>query len=227
MKVYVQTSEDYNEVINISLIDLRTNCVGATLENPVIDLSKLSHYTLKLDEENGGEYILVLDEENYESIVKAKERAKAFEAGKEKEKEIRADIILKVATDADAYIMRYLYDPWEADTEYVIGDRRLYKDDLYKCKQDHTSQAQYTPDLIPAIWDILGAEEQGTIDNPVIVPETVSSMIYVKGKYYLEGATLYLMNREGMSDGEEISLTYKPSQLVGQYFEVVGVKGTL
>ena len=32
---------------------------------------------------------------------------------------------------------------------------------------------------------------------------------------------LYIMNREGMDDGESVSLTYKPSALVGQYFEIV------
>ena len=32
---------------------------------------------------------------------------------------------------------------------------------------------------------------------------------------------LYLMNRQGMAEGESIVLHYTPSQLVGQYFEVV------
>ena len=75
---------------------------------------------------------------------------------------------------------------------------------------------------MPALWDIINPDKNnGTIDNPIVVPETVSSMVYVKGKYYLEGDTLYLMNRQGMNDGDEISLTYKPSQLIGHYFEVV------
>ncbi len=46
-------------------------------------------------------------------------------------------------------------------------------------------------------------------------------MVYVKGKYYLEDDKKYLMNRQGMEDGEEISLTFKPSQLIGQYFKLV------
>lgn len=36
-------------------------------------------------------------------------------------------------------------------------------------------------------------------------------MEYVKGKYYKEGEVLYLMNRDGMEDGDKVSLTYKPS----------------
>ena len=79
-----------------------------------------------------------------------------------------------------------------------------------------------TPDLIPALWDIInGDSEKGTIGNPIIIPEVVSSMEYEYGKYYLEDGVLYLMNREGMKEGDKISLTFKPSQLVGHYFKVV------
>ena len=46
-------------------------------------------------------------------------------------------------------------------------------------------------------------------------------MEYTKGKYYSEDGTIYLMNREGMADGETIVLHFLPSQLVGQYFEVI------
>lgn len=218
--VYVQTNEEFGEVINISLVNLRSNCTEAILDDPVIDLSKLDHYHLQFNSDDGN-YHLILDEEHYASIVKEKEKIEAIEAGKTKEQELKTKLVLKTASDEDAHIMRYLYPVWESDMDYITGDRRLYEDLLYKCKQDHTSQSQYTPDLIPAIWDIIGNEEQGTKDNPIVVPDSVSSMVYVKGKYYLEDGTLYLMNREGMSDGEEISLTYKPSQLVGHYFEVV------
>ena len=141
--------------------------------------------------------------------------------------DIQENLALAYATDEEAYIMRYLYDPWKADTKYEVGDRRLYKDTLYKCKQVHTSQAQHTPDLIPALWDIInGDSEKGTIDNPIIVPEVVSSMEYEYGKYYLEDTKIYLCKRAGVPDpesmyGQKVSLTFKPSQLIGHYFEIV------
>ena len=97
----------------------------------------------------------------------------------------------------------------------------MYEKNLYRCRQNHRSEAQYTPDLVPALWDIIHPADYGTIDNPVIVPNQVSSMVYIKGRYYLDEGILYLMNREGMKDGEEVSLAYRPSQLGGQYFEIV------
>lgn len=129
--------------------------------------------------------------------------------------------VLNTINYADAYEVRYLYDPWKPDTDYEVGDRRLNGDILYKCKQKHTSQAIYPPNLIPAIWDIIAKDHQGTIDDPIPIPEPFSSMEYVKGKYYIEDGVIYLMNRPGMEDGKSISLTYKPSQLIGHYFKVV------
>ena len=130
-------------------------------------------------------------------------------------------VLVTSFTDGQAINCVELFEEWKPDTKYIVGDRKRVGNILYKCKQNHTSQSIYPPNLIPAIWDIVGNEEQGTKDNPVIVPDEFSSMVYVKGKYYLDKDVLYLMNRQGMKDGEEISLTHRPSQLVGHYFEVV------
>ncbi len=218
--VYVQVDHLYGEVKNISLIPLRTNYIKAELENPVVDLSNLAKYTLLYDEEQK-KYSLVYDEEKYEAILEKKKKELAVSEGKSKMEEMQFSMVLKYASDEDAYIMRYLYEAWEPDKDYEIGDRRIHGDILYKCRQTHTSEAQHTPDLVPALWNIIYPEDYGTMENPVIIPEEVSSMVYVKGRYYKEGETLYFMNRKGMEDGEQISLTYKPSQLVGQYFEII------
>ena len=64
-------------------------------------------------------------------------------------------MILKAAaslTDDDAYSVPELFPRWKADTAYALGDRVDYEDKLYKCVQAHTSQAHYTPDLVPALW---------------------------------------------------------------------------
>lgn len=128
---------------------------------------------------------------------------------------------LSYLTDEEAVTVADLHQEWQPYTAYSIGERKLYEKNLYRCRQNHRSEAQYTPDLVPALWDIIHPADYGTIDNPVIVPNQVSSMVYIKGRYYLDEGILYLMNREGMKDGEEVSLAYRPSQLVGQYFEIV------
>ena len=138
----------------------------------------------------------------------------------EQAKTIRAsmDSAGAVLTDEQALESMNLYQLWEIDVAYAVNDRRRYKDRLYKCAQAHTSQADWTPDVVPAMWTVIDVEHTGTIDDPI---PAVSGMEYVKGKYYSEDGSISLMNREGMADGESIVLHFLPSQLVGQYFEVV------
>ena len=45
-----------------------------------------------------------------------------------------------------------LFPSWKVDTEYVVGDRVLYKGILYKVLQNHTSQADWTPDAAPSLF---------------------------------------------------------------------------
>ena len=68
------------------------------------------------------------------------------------------------------------------------------------------------------MWTVVDVTHTGTIDDPI---PAVAGMEYVKGKYYIEGTTVYLMNRQGMNDGEGVVLQFLPSALVGQYFEIV------
>lgn len=216
MAIVFVESANLSDVTNISTISQETTYIKAYLENPVIDVSKMAGYVL---EEGIDGYRLRFDESKYNNCVHEKEVEEAIKTGEALRDQLQEEYILTMATDTDAYAMRYLYEEWAPDTDYITGDRRLYKDDLYKCKQNHTSQKEHTPDLVPALWDIINADpEKGTKDNPIIIPDEVSSMVYVKGKYYLENGVLYLMNREGMADGEEVSLTFKPSQLVDTYF---------
>lgn len=222
MEVYVEVDWKTEEVLSYSTAK-NAGVVKVIQDDEKFDTSKIQGYTLTLDEND--RYHLVFDEEKWGKYVDQKEKEEAVEAGKEMAKELFNTMVLMTCSDEDAYAMRYLYDPWEPNKSYVTGDRKLYGDNLYKCKQNHTSEdgPNRTPDYLPALWDLIAPDDPtiGTKDNPIIIPEPFSSMEYVKGKYYKEGNVLYLMNRQGMADGEKISLVYKPSQLVGHYFEIV------
>lgn len=111
-----------------------------------------------------------------------------------------------------------LYYVWNPNTKYDEGNRRRFNDRLYECRQGHTSEAQHTPDLIPALWKVIDDGHSGTIDDPI---PAVRNMEYTKGLYYLDEGKMYLMNRQGMQEGETVVLAYLPSELVGQYFEEV------
>ena len=111
-----------------------------------------------------------------------------------------------------------IHPVWAVGIAVAKDSRYQYNSKLYKVVQAHTTQADWTPDIAPALWAVIDAEHAGTLEDPI---PAVAGMEYIKGKYYIEGETIYLMNREGMADGESVVLHYLPSQLVGQYFEAV------
>lgn len=145
-----------------------------------------------------------------------------FEQRIERAKEFRKMSMISADSlpDTQAAEVKTLYPVWEEGEAVSIDARRYYPptDMLYKCSQAHTTQADWTPDVATSLWTPLDVEHTGTLEDPI---PAVSGMEYVKGKYYSEDGTIYLMNREGMVDGETIVLHFLPSQLVGQYFAVV------
>ena len=126
----------------------------------------------------------------------------------------------ETATDEAALAGKELYPLWKTATAYIVGDHRQYGDKLYKCVQAHTSQDDWTPDLTPSLWTVIDATHEGTLEDPIPASR---NMEYVKGLYYVENGTIYLMNRQGMAEGESVTLAYVPSELVGQYFEVISM----
>lgn len=52
-----------------------------------------------------------------------------------------------------------LFPFWATETPYDVGDRRQYNGLLYRCVQAHTSQADWTPDVVPALWVRTSTEE--------------------------------------------------------------------
>lgn len=131
------------------------------------------------------------------------------------------DLLLEVRpilSDKKALQYMDMYPYWQTDLSVKVDERYQYKGRLYKVAQAHTTQADWTPDITPSLWVVIDVEHAGTLEDPI---PAVASMEYVKGKYYIEDNVIYLMNRKGMAEGESIVLHFTPSQLVGQYFEVV------
>ena len=61
--------------------------------------------------------------------------------------------------DEQAESVTILFPLWETDTQYAVGDRRQYDGLLYRCVQAHTSQADWTPPAVPALWVRTSTEE--------------------------------------------------------------------
>ena len=136
-----------------------------------------------------------------------------------------AQIQAQNLTDSQALGVQAIYPEWSGDSVAYSKDYKAQKDGvLYKCVQAHTSQSDWAPGVAPSLWAAIASDSNtGTKDNPIPVPDTVATagMEYSRGKYYSYVGKTYLMNRQGMADGDSIILYFAPDALVGQYFEEV------
>ena len=61
-------------------------------------------------------------------------------------------------TDEQALELPEAFPSWKTGIDYAGGDRVRYQEKLYKCVQQHTSQADWTPDATPALWTEVSPE---------------------------------------------------------------------
>ena len=82
----------------------------------------------------------------------------------EAQKIIEALVTLREsASDADALNAVALYPAWREGVTYTIGQRMRYDGTLYRVLQDHTSQADWTPDAAPSLFAKVLIPEAETI----------------------------------------------------------------
>lgn len=55
-------------------------------------------------------------------------------------------------SDEQALDIPEAFPNWASGKSYEIGERVRYGEKLYKCIQAHSAQADWTPDVVPALW---------------------------------------------------------------------------
>ena len=120
-------------------------------------------------------------------------------------------------SDEDALEVPMLYDAWTVGKLYEVKDgvkpRITYNDKLYRVEQTHTSQADWTPDITPALYSVVAEGGQG--DDPSNPIPYDGNMELFEGKYYSQSDVVYYCFR---STGQPV---YHPlAELVGYYVEV-------
>lgn len=223
---------------------------GASLEaitTKVADYTGLASLAGKLTKENlskvkfasdnvvSAEYEnMVLTEPNFRITQKSDGLEVAFglrELTQEEEQQENVQTALTYLTDEQALTVKSLVPNWKDDPtgyEYSMDNpldlRRNHNNGLWKLKKSHAKQADWYPGSNPTLWEQIVEGHAGTSEDPIPVPDSVttSGFTYVYGKYYKEGEEIYLAKREGKNDGEEETLYFAPSALIGQYFEKVG-----
>lgn len=134
------------------------------------------------------------------------------------------------ANDDIALAVPTLYKVWESGKRYgydgcekivKVPSGSVLKDDyLYRCIQPHTSQADWQPQVTPALWTRIDKSQGGDESDPI---PTTRGMEYTYGLYYSdpEDNGLYKCTRTGETDGGTVTLQYLPHELVGHYFVFV------
>ena len=107
------------------------------------------------------------------------ERARALRPKKKK-----AAISL---TDEDALQAVELFPQWVVEHAYVVGERLQYNGVLYRVVQAHTSQADWTPDITPALFVVVSLDEWPEFVQPTGVHDAYNKgdKVTFNGKHYI------------------------------------------
>lgn len=73
------------------------------------------------------------------------------------------------------------FEAWETGKGYFLNDRVSYSGAVYRCIQSHTSQSDWTPDIVPALWTRIRANPDPHVDPEDWVQPTGASDAYNKG----------------------------------------------
>lgn len=76
-----------------------------------------------------------------------------------RKKIITIHIATSYLNDEQAESVMTLFPLWKSSIAYAVGDRVQYGSLLYRCVQAHTSQDDWTPPQVPALWVRTSTEE--------------------------------------------------------------------
>jgi hypothetical protein len=89
----------------------------------------------------------------------------------------------EMATDEMSLQVPNLYPMWKEDVKYAADERVLYGETLYKVLQEHTSQADWTPDVAVSLFAKVLIPDEDVIPEWEQPDSTNAYMIGDKVKY--------------------------------------------
>jgi hypothetical protein len=67
---------------------------------------------------------------------------------------VEAKVKVDELPDEDVAVLSLLYDPWVAGEAVTAGALRSWDGTIVECLQAHTTQSDWTPDVVPALWKV-------------------------------------------------------------------------
>lgn len=124
----------------------------AILDDDVLDLKRIQGYKITYIDRQPH---MSWDEETWNAYQAAQTKETEMEKAQVVFDELAQTYTLDMATDNQAYQMRYLYSDFDPNGhEYKKDDRFLWSENnkFYKVLQNHTSQADWTPDTAVSLY---------------------------------------------------------------------------
>lgn len=150
--------------------------ISVIQDNPIIDMSKLIGYKIVVGE--GNKKHLVFDEEKYNNYLKEKAEQANLKKANDQLNVLVKDKLLPKLSDEEAYTIRVLYPEFQIGIVYKVGERIIYKDKFYKVISEHTSQADWTPDVAVSLFVEI---PDPSIEYPEFKQPTSTETAYMKG----------------------------------------------
>lgn len=186
--VYIKVGMDFNDILLISSGWTSETQTQVVLDGDIVDFSKLKGYVAYAGDD--GKNHLKFDQEKYNAYIKEQQKQEAMEEGQKMQAELQQSSVLLYATDEQAFIMRYLYPEWSAESvSYKKNDRFMYHDKFYKALQNHISQADWAPDTASSLYVEIAdpAEEWPEFKQPTGAHDAYAkgNKVTFEGKHYI------------------------------------------
>lgn len=215
---------DYSAFLSLASKLTKENLSHVTFQSGGI--TSAEYYSMALVEPN---FYITAREAGVEVTFGLRERTQ------EELQEEEIKMAVSYLSDEQVLTVKSLIPDWRNDPigyEYSMDNlldlRRNFNDGLWKLKRNHAKQVDWYPGADPTLWEQIVEGHEGTLEDPIPVPDSVttSGFTYVYGKYYEENGIAYICKRGGVENpeemyGQEETLYYAPSALIGQYFEQV------
>lgn len=153
IKLYVELGNG-KDIKNISTTKMGMICTEVYLKEPAIHFDKIEGYEVSIDGDNINNFILVFNEEKYSKFIKEEQVERARKDGEALFESLTEKTVLEKATDAEAYIMRFMYPKYAVGTTYSKGDRFMWEGKFYKVisSSPFKSTEEWKPDISPSLY---------------------------------------------------------------------------